>query len=220
MLIISKYVGEQINFTTADGVSISASFVQSPTPKNTVVLLLHQLRKDRSIWDALVQKLATSGFSSLAIDFRGHGQSGGGSWEDFSDDQFKAMIGDVEAAGRYLKERLPSSEIAIIGASIGANLALNYAVKNEVSRVVLLSPGLSYHGITTEEAASGLSKPLFVAASSDDPNPAMDAMKRIEELAMTPDSLLKVVTYSDAGHGVNMFSKYPQLQDEIVLWLK
>lgn len=213
-------MGEQIDLKTADGINISGSWVASENPSNTVVLLIHQLRKDKSIWDSLVQKLAASGFSSLAIDLRGHGQSGGGSWEDFTDEQFKALMNDVEVAGKYLREKFPAQNVALIGSSIGANLVLNYAAKNNVSSVVLLSPGLDYKGITTEEAAGGFSKPLFMAASNDDPNESVNATRRLSEIITTPETDLNVVTYDDAGHGINMFTKQPELQDQIIEWLR
>lgn len=213
-------VGEQVNLSTSDGVNIVGSYVASPNPKNTVVLLVHQLRKDKSIWNILSQKLSASGFSSLAIDLRGHGASGGGSWEDFSEEEFKAMANDVEAGGKYLREKFPTANIAVIGSSIGANLAFNYAAGNNVSSVVLLSPGLDYRGVSTEEAAAGFSKPLFMAASNDDANPSVDATRRISELVNTPQDQLKVATYQDGGHGVAMFSVHPDLQDQIVEWLR
>jgi alpha-beta hydrolase superfamily lysophospholipase len=213
-------VGEQISLTTNDGINISGSYVSSPNPNNIVVLLIHQVRKDKSIWDSLVQKLAASGFSSLAIDLRGHGQSGGGSWEDFSEEQFKAMLNDVEAAGKYLCEKYPAANLSLIGSSIGANLALNYAAKNNASSVVLLSPGLNYKGVATEEASAGFSKPLFMVASRDDPNESVDATLRLSEIVTTPETNLNITTYDDAGHGVNMFTKHPELQDQIVEWLK
>ena len=96
-------MGEQIDLKTADGINISGSYVASANPSNVVVLLIHQLRKDKSIWDSLVQKLAASGFSSLAIDLRGHGQSGGGSWEDFTDEQFSAL------ENTYMKKYRPKT---------------------------------------------------------------------------------------------------------------
>lgn len=213
-------VGEQVTLKTSDNVDIAGSYVASPNPGNTVVLLLHQLRRDKTSWNILVQKFSAAGYSTLAIDLRGHGQSGGGNWEDFEEEQFKSMINDVESAAQYLRQKHPTSNIAIIGTSLGANLALNYASKNNVSSVVLLSPGLEYHGITTEEGAGGFSKPLFMAASSDDANPSVDAVRRISELVTTPEQQLKIVTYDNAGHGINMFSKYPDLQDQIVEWVR
>ena len=119
-----------------------------------------------------------------------------------------------------MREKNPTANIAVVGSSIGANLALNYAANNNVSSVVLLSPGQDYHGITTEGSASGFSEPLFMAASSDDANQSVEAIQRISSLVTTPQDLLKIVTYTDAGHGVDMFSKHPDLQDQIVKWLR
>ena len=211
---------EEINLTTKDGVKISGSYIPAPSPNNTIVLLLHQLRKDRNIWDGLIQKLISSCYSCVTIDFRGHGKSGGGSWEDFSEEQFQGMIHDVEAAGEYIKKKFPTENIALIGSSIGANLALNYVASTNTSSVVLLSPGLDYKGVKTEEVANNYSNPIFLAASSDDENFSMDAIQRIASLVTTPEVDVKIVTYSDGGHGVHMFSVHPDLQDQIVSWLR
>ena len=211
---------EPVQLTTSDGVDISGTYTTSPQANNTQVLLLHQLRKDRTIWDTLVKKLSDSGYSSLAIDSRGHGQSGGGSWENFSEDNFKSMIYDVEAAGKYLRDKLPTADVATIGSSIGANLAFNYAAQSNVSSVVLLSPGLDYKGVTTQESAAGFNKPLFMAASRDDANPSVEALQRLSEIVITPQTELKIIIYPDGGHGVAMFSAHPDLQDQIVQWLK
>ncbi len=213
-------VEEEINLSTKDGVKISGSYTPSPSPNNTIVLLLHQLRKDRTIWNVLVQKLISRGYSCVTIDFRGHGKSGGGSWEDFTDEQFQGMIHDVEAAGEYIRKRFPTANIALIGSSIGANLALNYVASTNTSSVVLLSPGLDYKGIKTEEVANNYSKPIFLAASSDDENSSMEAIQRIASLVTTPEVGVKIVTYSDGGHGAHMFSVHPDLLDQIVSWVK
>ena len=217
-MVLNIYVEEEKKLTTSDEISISGSYTPAPNSNNTVVLLLHQLRKDRTIWKTLVEKLTSSGYSCVAIDFRGHGKSGGGSWEDFSQEQFQAMIRDVEAAGEYIRKKFPTADIAIIGSSIGANLALNYAAKGNIASVTLLSPGLDYKGVKTEEAANNYSRPIFLAASSDDENFSVDAIQRIASLVTTPEVDVKIVTYSDGGHGVNMFLVHPDLQDQIVSW--
>ena len=110
--------------------------------------------------------------------------------------------------------------MALIGSSIGANLVLNYAAKNNVSSVVLISPGLDYQGITTEDAAGGFSKPIFMVASSDDPNESVGATRRLSEIVTTPETDLNMIIYDDAGHGINMLTKHPELQDQIVEWLR
>lgn len=211
---------EEINLKTSDGIDILGTYTPTLNSNNTVVLLLHQLRKDRTIWNILVKKLSEKGFNCVTIDFRGHGKSGGGSWEDFTDDQFQGMIHDVEAAGEYIRKRFPTANIALIGSSIGANLALNYVTSANTSSVVLISPGLDYKGIKTEAVANNYSRPIFLAASSDDENSSMEAIQRIASLVTTPEVDLKIVTYSDAGHGVHMFSVHPDLLDQIVSWLR
>jgi len=57
-------------------------------------------------------------------------------------------------------------------------------------------------------------------ASSDDENSSVEAIQRIASLVTTPEVGVKIVTYSDGGHGVNMFSMHPDLLDQIVSWVK
>ena len=59
--------------------------------------------------------------SSLAIDLRGHGESGGG--------EVAESFLDVQAALAWLKKEtgLPLGQTIVIGASIGANLAIQAA---------------------------------------------------------------------------------------------
>ena len=59
-----------------------------------------------------------------------------------------------------------------------------------------------------------------MAASSDDPNESVAAARRLSEIITTPETNLNIVTYDDAGHGINMFTKHPELQDQIIEWLK
>ena len=210
---------EQLKLKTGDGVNLSALFVSSTNQTNTVVLLLHQLRRDKTIWRNLMKKLSENGKSSLAFDFRGHGQSGGGNWQDFSEEDFTNFMKDVETGANAIREKFPSAEMALIGSSIGANLALNYGAKNNVSSVVLLSPGIDYRGIKIEEAASGFTKPLFMVASTDDSNESVDAVNRIQEIIQTPQDQLKVITYDQGGHGVNLFIVHTELVDQIVQWV-
>ena len=211
---------EEVQLTTSDEVNISGTYQPSTKANKPAVLLLHQLRKDRTIWNNIIGKLSDSGYSSFAIDFRGHGQSGGGEWANFTTFQFQQMKNDVAAAGKFLRDKLPTANIAVIGSSIGANLGFNYAAKSNISSVALLSPGLDYKGVTTQESASGFHKPLFMAASSDDTNPSVESIKRISELVITSPSDIKIVTYTEGGHGVAMFEKHPDLQDQILQWLR
>ncbi len=103
------------------------------------ILFLHQMNGRKEDWLGLMEKLPN--FTVMAIDLRGHGESGG-NWRKFSEADFLGMIDDERAAEEFLRQR-NRTVYAVVGASIGANLAL----LSDAPKVVALSPGLNYHGI-------------------------------------------------------------------------
>lgn len=209
-------MGEDISFVTSDGIKIAATLYKAENPSKTGIILLHMRAKSRADWEDFALKLNSAGFDALAIDFRGHGDSGGTRVDQFSNQDYQNLSLDVAAAYKYLKSKEPSTNIALIGASIGANVALNYAVQNtNTVAVVLLSPGLDYKGLKTDETSKQTSKPVFLATSSDDPQ-SYDGLETWKANIKN----LELVTYTDAGHGTNMFDPHPELTDKIINWLK
>ena len=107
--------------------------------------------------------------------------------------------------------------MALVGASIGANMAL-IAGANEkgVRTVVLLSPGLDYAGVTTEAAMEAYGdRPVLIAASQEDTYSA-DSSRKLEKIAIGD---VKLVMHQDAGHGTFMLQAEPDLTQKIVDWL-
>ena len=95
------------------------------------------------IW--LAADLVAAGYAVLVVDMRGHGETGGAQdWTLAADD-----LGRVWDAFAAL-ETVDESRTAVVGASIGANMALRLgADRADVGAVALLSPGLDYRGVTT-----------------------------------------------------------------------
>ena len=64
----------------------------------------------------------------------------------------------MESSLLYLeKQGIDLEKIGIIGASIGANLAIEYLFKKIfIKTAILLSPGLDYRGIKTIEIAKNI----------------------------------------------------------------
>ena len=138
------------HFTTKDGLTIVGDYY--PGTGKSGVLLLHMMPADRTSWQQLAGQLQENGFHVLAIDLRGHGQSTGGpnGYQAFSDAQHQQSIFDIESAVEFLRSK-GIEKIHMGGASIGANLALQYASQHqEIASAMLLSPGLDYHGIHTD----------------------------------------------------------------------
>jgi alpha-beta hydrolase superfamily lysophospholipase len=195
---------QRVTFTTPDGVMIVGDYWESPSER--AVLLLHMMKADRSSWKPIEEDLWRLGYKVLAIDLRGHGEStrqGAKTldYKKFSDAEHQESIRDVEAAVDFLKSKGAKS-FAIVGASIGANLALTYGMgDSSVKTVILLSASLDYYGIRTEDAAAEFNKPMLIVASEEDTYSA-ESSQTLSKAA--PKAELKIL--HNVGHGTQMFS--------------
>jgi hypothetical protein len=90
------------------------------------------------------------------------------------------------------------------------------AIIEAINTVVLLSPGLDYFGVTTEDALAVWGKrPLLIVASEED-SYAANSSRTLAEQA--PGEVV-LQMYQSAGHGTNMFNAEPELTMQIVEWL-
>jgi len=207
-------------FSTKDGRAIVGDYYEGSGKSG--ILLLHMMPADRTSWRTLAGRLQQEGFHVLAIDLRGHGDSTGGpnGYRTFSDADHQQSLFDLEAAIEILRAK-GMERLHIGGASIGANLALQYAAQHpEVESVILLSPGLDYHGIHGDIWIDNLKQTQAVLlAASDDDIYAFTSVKALYDRSSNlPKREVKLLT--EAGHGTRMFEKYPSFIDEIVEWLK
>jgi alpha-beta hydrolase superfamily lysophospholipase len=225
---------EKVSFPTDDKVLIAGTYYSpSPSSKNTsaadAIILLHMLGRDRNDWNTFASTLSNSsnGYTVLSIDLRGHGQSVNQngkviSFQSFTPDDFNKMALDVKAAKQFLvtQKGINSNNIAIVGASIGANIALKYAVLDpSIKTIVLLSPGLDYKGVRTSDAITKFTNPIYIATSGKDPIAGSDPQTLCN--AINCGNKLKV--YQDSNsHGTDMFldsSLHPALDSLIISWL-
>jgi pimeloyl-ACP methyl ester carboxylesterase len=177
------------------------------------VLLVHDRGRDRTTWDELAARLQAAGYAVLAMDLRGHGETGGGVNWPLAQDDVRVVLGQLAGL-----PGINHTQLVVIGAGIGANLGLN-ACADQVgcAGVVMLSPGLDYRGITTAEAIARLgSRPVLIVASENDDNNPADSIT-LDGLAAGDHQL---VIYPAAGHSTDMFATEPGLLDLIPDWLR
>ena len=68
------------------------------------------------------------------------------------------------------QKNIPHNNIAIVGASIGANVGLKYAASDpSIKALVLLSPGLDYKGVTTSDSIRKYTNPIYIVTAGRDP---------------------------------------------------
>jgi pimeloyl-ACP methyl ester carboxylesterase len=197
----------------ADGATLTARFYPPETSPAPGVLLLHMWQRQKGDWASFASRLQQEGYAAMTLDLRGHGASEGTAAGTL--DQ-RLWTDDIVRAWTVMAEQ-PSVDVertAIVGASIGANVALRAAAfEDRVQAVVLLSPGLDYHGITTLEAMTEYGdRPALIVASQEDAYAAESA----EELAQGG----KVLTlYPGSGHGTELLATQPDVVNLMLGWL-
>lgn len=211
---------EKISFKTSDGIKIVGNLYKGGSER--FAIFLHMRPSTKEGWNALATKLQSEhGVTVLAIDERGHGESTMGgvlNYETFTDD--KAKIYDVEAAFDELR-KLGATEAntVVIGGSIGANLAIWFMTRHpQIKKVVALSPGLLYRGVSTDDKMTQLDEGqrILLVASDDDEHRAYEGVQALHRL--NPDKT-DLWLLSSAGHAETMLEKQTDLTERIIKWL-
>jgi pimeloyl-ACP methyl ester carboxylesterase len=114
---------------------LNLHFLEWGSPAASTVLLLHGYGNCAATWTALAESLSDR-YHLLAPDFRGHGDS---QWDDAGHYGLRYHVADITA----LIDILGINELAIIGHSMGGQVALAYAAAcpSKVSRVICVDIG-------------------------------------------------------------------------------
>ena len=228
----------KIFLTTKDGVKIAANLYPIESPAGWIIFS-HMMPVMKESWNDLAKRFQDADYESVAIDLRGHGESVSGlmarsrldsqgetlpflNYRNFPDAEHQKSILDLEAAADFLiKERKAAAgKISFVGASIGANLSLQYISEHpEFKTAVLLSPGLDYRGVKTEPMVKKLSagqKVFFVSAQDDIRSGGNNAEENQKLYDLTPPEVEKQIKiYETGGHGTDILKSQPELAEKI-----
>ncbi|MGA1869973.1 MAG: alpha/beta hydrolase [bacterium] len=187
-----------------------------------MVLFCHGNAGNISYLIDTVQQYARVGLSAFIFDYRGYGQSEGKPSE-------KGTYRDAEAAWHYLVEtkQIASSDIIIIGRSLGGAIAAWLATKHTPMAVILeasfttlpdigsqLYPYLPVKFLTnfaynTIDYISHVHCPVLVVHSQDDQMIPIDHGRKLYAAAHEPKDFLEI----SGGHNEGFFaSEEPYLQ--------
>jgi alpha-beta hydrolase superfamily lysophospholipase len=201
-----------VEFVADDGLVIAGTYYPGPTRPAPTALLLHMRGSTKEAWRPFAGALQQAGYNVLAIDLRGQGDTGGKTDWTLAPQDVRTVLARLSALPGVDPQR-----IAVIGADIGANLALGACADLPGCKTaVLLSPSLDIEGIQTTDAMKRLgSRPVLIVASRSD-TPSVSDSVALDKLAQGNQRLQ---LYDGNAHGTALFSAQPGLAALIVQWL-
>jgi pimeloyl-ACP methyl ester carboxylesterase len=179
---------EDLELQTGDGLQLALTYYPGLKGKQSIpIVLLHGWKGSRNDYKDLAPSLQALGYAVIVPDLRGHGESTHikGARRDQPLDaakmppsQFGLMVAeDMKAVKDFLWARnndgeLNIDKLCVVGADMGASVALNFAMRdamaqddNRVQRpgyklgrfvkaMVLISPELTFRGLPVRDAAA------------------------------------------------------------------
>ena len=217
--------GKEITITTRDNHSIAATIGGiDHRGSKPAIILIHQGGSDRQEWNGFYQRLLDSGYVVLAYDVRGHGKST--PVEEVSqlfNDPQKAPR-DLQAVLDYLSAQsgVDGQRIAIVGASIGGNLAAVAAGKAEyrVKSAVVISAKTSavYNLAGVNPGQLHLQTVYYIASSLEQQGARAKWARELYESTTEPRRLQ--IVEGSQKHGVYIMEDDPALAGGILRWLQ
>jgi alpha-beta hydrolase superfamily lysophospholipase len=191
---------EDVTFTSADGVELAGRIYGDGT---TAIVALHMANRSKADFASSAPLLAAAGFTVLAYDGRGDGESSQGDTAQ--------RVQDPIAAVDLVRER-GATKVFLLGASRGGALSLTAAMETPVDGVITLSAPPPTDG---PAAVSAVSVPsLYVNSENDEFAESTQAMY---DAANEPREL---EMYPGGGHGVALFSTHDDLIDRIATFIR
>lgn len=195
--------GRQFSFTTDDGLDLEARIWGDG---DSYVILAHMRPADMTSWFDFARLLADEGYTALAFNFRGYGQSE-------SDDQAEFSVAeDVRAAINAANES-GAEEVFVVGASMGGTGAVVAAASNDIAGIVTLSAPDVFEEVDAVSWADDVEAPMLLIAADDDGTAAEDALA----IAAASNQEPEVVVLSGGQHGTNLFAEHNDELTRLIL---
>lgn len=176
----------------ADGYAFSAR-VWRVDPKR-VAIYLHEYRDDQTGWWPLATTVRRLPVSSITFDFRGHGTDA-----DNPDDVL-GMVEDARAAVAFARSQ-GFDQIMLIGAGMGAAIAVQVAAEQDDLRVIGLSTPSAFDLLDTLAAMPRVAGRIALVATEDDLS-AAHSLGALQAAGEVPEAYVRL--YPGRAHGVDM----------------
>jgi len=226
----AKKTVRTVEIQTVDEIILTGTLTlpETASVKNKVpiVILLHSLGSNKTIYKKLAEDLKAKNIASFALDMRGHFQSTtklNGKrtyWQNYTEKTFAKYPNDINTVLAFLNEHyvaLDMNRVGIVGADISANAAILVANKNRnlIDTLVLISPTMQFKGLKTSEALMNYGNhPVAIIVTKTDTHHYKDAVL-LEKYA---EGVVELKTTKTGGTGDNIIKLNPEINSFVVNW--
>jgi dienelactone hydrolase len=209
-----RAAGRIVSFRGLDGRAIDGLLMEADQKPAPVVVLVPMLGRPKDDWQAAAERLVSAGISSLAIDLPASSIPADAAalvrWNE-----------GIRAAVAYLAGRpadFRAGSIGVLGASLGANLAVVAAAAEPAVRsIALVSPSIDYRGVRIETPLRQYgARPALLVASIHDPY----AARSVRELADNAPGVRQIRWSETAAHGTVLLARDPDVLRSVVEWFQ
>jgi dienelactone hydrolase len=164
---------EQVQFSTADGITVYGDYYAGADAKGPIILAFHQADFNRLEYREIAPRLVKDGFSVLAIDQRSGGNYDGQDNRTAKESKafwtYTDALPDLEAALKWARAKHPKATILAWGSSYSASLVIMLAAESkDVAGVLAFSPGEYFDGKpSVRAAAKSVTVPVFITSRGD-----------------------------------------------------
>ncbi len=231
----SPLTHEEKIFVTDDSLKLWAELLRDTTTRTEpFVILLHMYGRNHESYDPFVEALQKFVDKDslhrpiptiLNLDLRGHGASVVKptqtlSYKTMQDAEFKKIPGDVAQFVRSMLADttlgVDTNNIIVVGASIGANsAAILTDMLPGIKRIVLLSPGKTYHSLEPAEALTKFKGQILIYASKGDAYAAESS----EYLAGLNKEHTTLWWHANDSHGTDIINFDKEAMAKLVDWI-
>jgi len=213
---------QTINFSSKDGLELTADLYMAHDNSAPLVLLFHQARWSRGEYQEIGPKLNMLGFNCIAFDLRSGGEVNGvknasfiKAQQEMKPTKYVDAYQDIEASVNYAREYYAGGKLIVWGSSYSSALVLKYAGDNltSVDAVMSFSPGeyFSSQGKTKTwitESSSKITQPVFITSAKGENSSwatifaAIPSEQKVSFLPTTPGNHGSKALWSKFGDSV------------------
>lgn len=209
----------EVGLVPADGVYVAGRYYASPGKvEHRGVILLHMAGSNQNAWNNFAAELQDRNFEVMTLDFRGHGESSGVA-EELKEADYLQLVDDAAEAVEYLRDIDADMKIAVVGAGLGANVALQLADRDTtITAAGLVSPQHNYRGVKITKMNRSFTRPIYYLVSQTD-TVSYAATQTLYQTNPSLNKELRVAAEAE-GRGTKLINHAPKLRDAMADWLE